>query len=88
MWTVFFKQENVSLCKFSSMAIYNVPVFRNICLLLILFVWDLMYVCMCTYTYIDIGIDKYIYSFAKVVQCAVYMRYANVIRIKSKTLLF
>lgn len=49
-----------------------------------------MYVCMCTYTYtyIDIGIDKYIYSFAKVVQCAVYMRYANVIRIKSKTLLF
>lgn len=70
------------------MAIYNVPFFRNICLLLILFVWDLMYVCMCTYTYIDIGIDKYIYSFAKVVQCAVYMRYANVIRIKSKTLLF
>lgn len=70
------------------MAIYNVPVFRNICLLLILFVWDLMYVCMCTYTYIDIGIDKYIYSLAKVVQCAVYMRYANVIRIKSKTLLF
>ena len=47
-----------------------------------------MYVCMCTYTYIDIGIDKYIYSLAKVVQCAVYMRYANVIRIKSKTLLF
>lgn len=70
------------------MAIYNVPFFRNICLLLILFVWDLMYVCMCTYTYIDIGIDKYIYSLAKVVQCAVYMRYANVIRIKSKTLLF